>query len=234
MLVALIIFVAVFIQSSIGFGLGLVAMPLLVALLGIQIAAPLVAMVALLAEAVILIRYRQSITLRVVSQLTVAALLGIPIGIYTVRTVDAGFVTTALGLLVIGYALYALLSPTLPQLASRAWAYVFGFVAGILSGAYNTGGPPVIIYGNCRGWPPDEFKSNLQGFFLVNSVVVITVHALSGNITPAVGQNLLFALPGMILGLVGGFFLSPHINPILFRKLVLVLLLILGFGLIFG
>jgi uncharacterized membrane protein YfcA len=234
MLVTLIFFIAVFIQSSIGFGLGLVSMPLLVALLGIQIAAPLVSIIGLMAEVVILLRYRQAISLGIVTQLTVAALFGIPLGIFAVRMIDGRIITTLLGIVVIAYALYALLSPRLPKLAGKAWAYFFGFTAGILGGAYNTSGPPVIIYGNCRAWPPDEFKSNLQGFFLVNGLVIMTVHALSGNITNTVWQNVLLALPGAILGLLAGFTLSSRINPVLFRKLVLILLIILGLGLIFG
>jgi uncharacterized membrane protein YfcA len=234
MILALIIFLAVFVQSSIGFGLGLIAMPLLVALVGIATAAPTVAVVAILTEIVILLRYREAISLGVVSQLTVAALLGIPLGIYAVRTLDSNLVTTALGIFVISYAIYALLAPRLPDLAGRAWSYVVGFVAGILGGAYNTAGPPVIVYGNCREWPPDEFKSNLQGFFLVNSIVVASVHGLSGNFTPSVWNSLLLSLPGIALGLVAGFLAAKHINPILFRKLVLVFLIVLGFGLIIG
>lgn len=234
MLVALIFFIAIFIQSSVGFGLALVSMPLLVAILGIQTAAPLVAIVAVLAEVVILLRYRQSISLGIVSQLTIASLIGIPLGITAVRAIDAQIVTTFLGVLLISYALYALLSPRLPELAGKAWPYFVGFTAGILGGAYNTNGPPVIVYGNCRAWPPDEFKSNLQGFFIINSLVVVVVHGFSGNITNIVWQNVLLALPGIILGLVAGFLLSARINPVLFRKLVLILLIILGLGLIFG
>lgn len=233
MLVALIIFLAVFVQSSIGFGAALVSMPLLVALLGIQISAPLVALVAAVAEIFILIRYRAAISLRVVLELTIAAVIAIPLGVLALRNLDAEIVTTALGVILVAYALYALFSPRLPQLAGRGWAYGFGFIAGLLGGAYNTSGPPVIIFGSCRGWLPDEFKGNLQGFFLVNSAVVIAVHLFSGSYTAAVWHNFLLSLPGIALGLGAGFLLSKRINADLFRKTVLVLLVILGATLIF-
>lgn len=76
-------------------------------------------------------------------------------------------VTAFLGVVIVAYALYALFNPTLPELAQRSWAYGFGFAGGVLSGAYNTSGPPVVIYGTCRCWQPAEFKSNLQGYFLL-------------------------------------------------------------------
>lgn len=90
------------------------------------------------------------------------------------------------------------------------------------------------MYGACRRWPPNEFKSNLQAYFLLNSVVVFASHALSGHYTTAVWRNFLWGFPGALLGLIVGLLLSNHINPDHFRKLVLVLLLFLGLRLLFG
>lgn len=232
MLVALIVFIATFVQSSAGFGLALVSMPVLVALLGIHIAAPLVAAVSMIAEFFILLRYRHALNLRALLPLAIAAVIAIPVGILALRHLNEAVVTTILGIVLVLYALYALFSPKLPELAHPAWAYGFGFVAGMLGGAYNTSGPPVIVYGNCRGWPPEEFKSNLQGFFVLFGLIVIVVHAVSGNFNSEVWQNLLLSLPGIGLGLIAGFTLSKRINADLFRKIVLVLLIFLGLFLI--
>lgn len=65
-LVFAVVFLAVFTQSLTGFGLALVSMPLLTMVLGIQTAAPLVALVALAAEIVLLIYYREALNLSVV------------------------------------------------------------------------------------------------------------------------------------------------------------------------
>lgn len=231
--VALIILLGTFVQASIGFGLALVAMPLLVSVLGIHIAAPLVAIVALVAEITILLRYRAAFKFADVQHLMIGAIAGIPVGVLAIRSMDGEIVNKILGTVIIFYALYALFSPRLPDLAGRAWAYAFGFIAGILGGAYNTVGPPVVIYGDCRGWPPEEFKSNLQGFFLVNGILVIAVHALSGNVTGEVLQNILYALPGLAIGLPAGFYLSKRINPRLFHRIVLIALIFLGISLLF-
>lgn len=230
--IALIVFFGAFVQSSIGFGFALVAMPLLVSMLGIHVAAPTVAIMAFLIEIVILIRYREAFNFDDVKHVIVAAIISIPIGVLAVQYIEGDIVNKFLGIVVVGYALYGLFAPNLPEFAGKAWAYFFGFIAGILGGAYNTAGPPVVIFGNARRWPPDEFKSNLQGFFLVNGLVVIAVHAISGNLTGDVFQNLIYALPGLALGLIAGFYLSRRINPELFRKLVLVALLFLGASLL--
>ena len=40
-----------------------------------------------------------------------------------------------------------------------------------------------------------EFKSNLQGFFLLNTVVIMGTHLLAGNYTSEVWRSSLVALP---------------------------------------
>lgn len=227
------IFFAVFTQSLAGFGLGLVAMPLLSAMLGVRMAAPLVALVALTSTTTLLIRYRQSFNLRAVWRLWMSSLLGIPLGVSALRYVDEKVVLTLLGVVITIYALYALFKPALPEIKRPGWAYGFGFLGGLLSGAYNTSGPPVIIYGNCRRWRTAEFKSNLQGYFLLNSMIVTSTHALSHNVTSLVLKNYLLVLPVIGLGLCAGLSLDKYLNPVLFRKIVLGLLALLGIRLLF-
>ena len=232
MIVALVIFFAIFVQAASGFGLALVSMPLLVGLIGVRTATPLVAMVAITAEIFLLFRYRHALSFTAVKRLSLASILGIPLGVTILREVDGGIITTVLGIIVTGYAVYALSTPHLPLLRQPGWAYGFGFLGGILSGAYNTSGPPVIIYGTCRRWEPDAFKGNLQAYFLLNSLFTLAAHMISGNFTAVVWQNYLWALPGIGVGLVVGRLLDDRLNSVQFRKVVLALLIILGIRLI--
>lgn len=231
-LVFIIIFVAIFTQTVTGFGLALVSMPLLVLFLPVQVAAPLVALVAGMAESLLLLKYREALNFQAVSLLIIASILGIPIGVYLLGWVDEAVVTAVLGIIVVAYALHALLGFNPPELAHRGWAALFGFTGGILGGAYNVSGPPVIIYGSCRRWPPAEFKSNLQGFFLIASITVIISHFLSGNFTSVVWYNFSIAVPAILLALLIGFRLDKYVDPQRFRKIVLMALVVLGIGLI--
>jgi uncharacterized membrane protein YfcA len=228
----LIVFLAIFTQSVTGFGLALVSMPLLTTLLGIQTAAPLVALVGLIAEFFLLIYYREAFNMRVVWRLIIAAVFGIPLGVLALRYIPEEIVLTLLGIIVGGYALYALLDLRLPTIQQPIWAYGAGFFAGILGGAYNTFGPPVIVYGNCRRWPPAEFKSNLQGFFLLNSFLVVGTHTVAQNYTTEVWRSTLVALPAIAAGIIVGLLLASRISNKVFRRIVLWLLLVLGVWLV--
>ncbi len=233
-LVAAILFLATFTQSLAGFGLALVSMPLLASTIGIRTATPLVALISVFVEAGLLLHYRAALKVQAIWRLVVAAVMGAPVGVILLTGIPERLATTVLGVVVAGYALYALANFRLPRLRSARWAWIAGFLAGMLGGAYNTSGPPVIIYGDCRGWPRDEFKSNLQGFFIVISAAVLISHLVKGTITPAVVRYAVYAGPGMAVGALLGFASDRWFSPRTFRKIVLVLLVVMGIRMIVG
>jgi uncharacterized protein len=228
-----IIFLAVFTQSLAGFGVALIAMALLPDLIGIQRATPLVALIAVTLEFFLLLRYRSALNLNAIWRVALASIIGIPLGLWLLQSISDRIVLVGLGVVIAGYAIYALLDLRLPSLERSFWAYGFGLIAGMLGGAYNTSGPPVIVYGNCRRWEPAEFKSNLQGFFLLNSIMVVVGHVFGRTLTPAVWGDFLWALPAVGLGIVAGISLDRYLDPARFRKIVLWLLVIMGLRLIF-
>jgi uncharacterized membrane protein YfcA len=185
-LVGAVVFLAVFTQSLSGFGVALVAMALLPALIGIKVATPLVALIALVLEIVLVTRYRKSIEFRAVWHIALAAVVGTPLGVIFLTRVNERISLAVLGVVIAGYALYALLGLKMPHLEKRGWAYLAGLFGGMLGGAYNTAGPPVIVYADCRRWSPNVFKGNLQGYFIIVSLAVVVSHALNGNFTPQV------------------------------------------------
>ena len=225
---SLIIFIGCFTQGLTGFGLGLVTMALLPIVVGLREATPLVALVGIVLELIMLIRYREAFQFKSIWPLLVACVIGIPIGIFYLIRVDEAVALFALGVVTFGYALYALIGFRLPKLDSPLWGWVFGIAGGVLGGAYNTGGPPVILYGNCRRWSPNEFKGKLAGFFLVGSLMAGIAHWASGNITSSVFSLFTTTLPALLLGYLLSQFMDRWLDPERFRKIVLVMLVVLG------
>lgn len=232
-LVGAVVFLAVFTQSLSGFGVALVAMALLPALIGIKVATPLVALFALVLEIVLVTRYWKSIEFHAVWHIALAAVVGTPLGVIFLTRVDERISLAVLGVVIAGYALYALLGLKMPRLEKRGWAYLAGLFGGMLGGAYNTAGPPVIVYADCRRWLPDVFKGNLQGYFIIVSLAVAASHALSGNLTPQVWSLFFGTLPFLAVGIVAGLGLDRWLNPVTFRRVVLVLLVLMGVRLMF-
>lgn len=228
----LICLFAALVQAGVGFGSALVAMPLLVMLLGARTAAPLWAIVGFLTVGAGLLHFRRAIQFRTVVRLVAASAIGTPAGVWLIKNIDANVANLALGLLLTGYSIYALFAPSLPELKRQEWSFPFGFVGGVLNGAFNTAGPPLVMYGAFRRWPPDRFKGNLQGVFFVSGFVTLVSHVAAGNFTPEVWRILPWAISGVTLGLFPGLWLGERIDEQRARKLTFLLLIGLGIRLI--
>jgi uncharacterized membrane protein YfcA len=228
---ATIITLACFVQAVAGFGLPMIATPVLVALFGIRATVPLMAIIILELQLFMILRYRMALNIQTVWRISAAAILGIPIGVLFLSRIPETITITLLGLILIFYVLYSLSSLPVPALKNPNWTYFFGFLSGVGGGAYNIAAPPMIIYADTQRWEPKLFKGNLQGCFLIITVVAILTHSLSGNVTGDVLQKSLIAIPFVLAGALAGFYLDRFINPAVFRKIVLGLLLILGINL---
>lgn len=223
-----IIFLATLTRSTLGFGGPLIAMPLLTLAVGIQTATPLSALVANTNAIAILLCDWRSVRLASAWRLVLASLLGIPVGLVFLKGAYQEIVRTVLAWLVISFSVYSLSKPRLFTLTSEKSAFLFGFVAGILGGAYNTNGPPVVIYGTLRKWPAENFRATLQGYFFPTGLLILLGHSLGGLWTPSVLRTYLVCLPFIFLAFMLGSRLNQSIPPGKFDRVVHVFLIAIG------
>jgi len=224
-----IIFLSTLVRAVFGFGNALVAMPLLaMTSIGMKTATPLIALIASLLALAILIEDWRTIDFRSTWRLLVATLPGIPLGLLLLKGPYENAGKIILALIIIGFSSYSLFKPRLLALKGEWAAYPFGFLAGILGGAYNSNGPPIAIYGVLRRWPPDRFRATLQGYFFPSSLIIIAGHGLGGLWTPAVGGYFLLALPLLPLTIWIGRRLNRAIPPGRFDRFIHLLLVLVG------
>jgi uncharacterized membrane protein YfcA len=227
-LVFSIIFISTLIRSAFGFGNALIAMPLLILLVGVKIATPLVALVGLGIALVMLYRTWRDLEWWDALLLLVSSLAGIPLGLYFLSTAPEGLVKGVLGLILVGFGLFNLVGLQVPETKNRIAAIPFGFLAGILGGAYNANGPPIVVYGVMRGWDKDTFRSTLQGYFLFTSAVIVAGQALAGLWTWQVLFYFLASLPLVILAVWIGDRLMLNISEEKFNQVINLFLILMG------
>jgi hypothetical protein len=228
-LVAGVLFVAAFIRSALGFGDAVVAMPLLAMAVGLRTATPLVAFVGPTISLLILARDWRRIEFKAAGRLIAATLLGIPLGVYGLARLPEAPLKAALGVIILGYGLFGLTRPGTRLKREGAWVpWLVGWSAGILGGAYNINGPPVVAYGMLRGWPPESFRATLQGYFLPTGLAILAGHGLAGLWTGTVLRSYLLALPAIVLGVVLGRLLNKKLTHAIFVKLVYASLAAMG------
>ena len=227
-----ILFISAFTRSALGFGDALIAMPLLALVVGMQVATPLVAFIGPTIAIAILLRGWRSVDIKAAWRLIASSLVGIPIGLFFLKTAPEPAIKAALGILLIAFGLYNLITPKLPTFHNQKLAYVSGLIAGVLGGAYNASGPPVVVYGTLRGWSPDSFRSTLQAYFLLTGGMILIGHGLAGLWTPTVLRLYAYALPIIMLAI----FLGGRANKVLsvgrFNRIIYASLIVMG-GLLF-
>jgi uncharacterized protein len=226
-LVLVIFFVSTLLRSVVGFGNALIAMPLLAILLGITTATPLVAMTGPLLSLGILVFDWKQVDLKSTWRLLAASVLGIPLGLAFLNTGSEALVKTILALVLVLFGVYSLFARHIPLLGD-GWAFPFGFIAGVLGGAYNTNGPPIVVYSSLKRWNPDRFRGTLQGYFLPTGLIVAASHGLTGLWTPEVVRLFLYSIPVNAVAIAAGHWLHQRIPEGKFDRLVYVLLIALG------
>lgn len=225
-------FAAVLFAATFGFGDALLAMPILAAMLGPQVAAPVVAGASLVLAILVVARERGAAAWDEVRRLLLAAALGVPVGVVSLRFLPAAGILSVLGALLVLYGAWGALAPAPRGTLAAGWGWGFGLVAGFLGGATATSGPPIVAYSAARGWPPTRARASMQAFFLLADGLVIGGQAAAGLWTVEVVRLVGYAVPGVIVAAVLGTSLNRRIPAVAFRRVIHGGLALLGIGLL--
>lgn len=217
-----------FTQGLTGFGSVLVSLPLLAFFFRIQTVVPLVSLSALCISVLLTVELRHHLRWRRIAPLLLTAIPGIPVGVHLLKTVSTGTLQALVGVVLVSYSLYMLLSNIPARALSTRWGYLSGFLSGCLGGSIGAAGPPVIIYTSLQPWDKDAIKSTLVGYFVMLGAMVSLSQGLAGLITRQV--LILFAVG--LVPLIAGVWLGSHcyrrIPVERYRKVITALVMLLG------
>jgi uncharacterized membrane protein YfcA len=230
--VSAVIFLATLIRSAFGFGEALVAVPLLALLIRVEEAVPLATLVSITVAGIVVAQDWRKIHFRSAGRLVIATLFGIPLGLWLLAAVAEPVVKAVLAGVIIGFSSYCLVSRSLYELKSDRLAWLFGFGAGVLGGAYGMNGPPLVIYGSLRHWSPEHFRATLQGYFLPASLLGMGGYWLAGLWVPAVTCYYLWSLPFALAAIFVGRTINRRLSGRSFLRYVHVGLLLVGAALL--
>jgi uncharacterized membrane protein YfcA len=225
-----VLFLATLIRSALGFGEALIAVPLLALLIPINMAAPVAVMASVTVALIVVVQDWQMVHARSAARLVLPTMLGIPLGLMLLRAVSEPVVKGVLATLIIVFSAYSLVGGRHRRLSDDTFAWLFGFSAGVLGGAYGMNGPPLALYGSLRGWSPQHFRATLQGYFLPASLAGLCGYWFAGLCTPAVSRFYLFSLPLVVIATFLGRMINARMGA--HRFLICVHVGLIGIGII--
>jgi hypothetical protein len=161
-------------------------------------------------------------------------LLGVFFGVIALGRVERDLMVSILGATIVIVAVWNLLQPRLRSRESPGLDAVMALLGGLLSGAFNTGGPPLIIHLYRRPESPEVIKATLQSLLLIMIVSRLPLAAAHGLLSARIWAEAALSLPFVLAGVGAGLALARRVSPERFRRACWVALGLLGVGLLIG
>ncbi len=230
-LIGLVMALAATIQSALGFGFNLLAVPVLVFLLPDTPAVVPALHVAWLPLGVAhTIRNRYHINPSRVACWLVPAIPGTFLGVWllTLARTDATGLKRFIGVVTIVAAVLLALKVRYPLKREKLWMAGAGGLSGFLGGSTAMAGPPLLILGLNQNWSVHPFRADSLCYFSVLCIVTIVMYVWQGLLTATALGYAAAGLPGLAAGFFIGTWLAGHILGERFRYIVIALLCIAG------
>ena len=214
------------ILSTIGFGIGMASMPALLLVLSPQTAVVVLNTVALGLEASVVVQSREHLPLREMAPIALVGLVGVPVGVYILSSVDSGVLRIAISAIVIALALVVALDLRARMPRPRLAGPVAGFLAALSLSAFGVGGPVVALYLLALNRPPLTMRASMAFFLLAIDIVSVLGYAVAGLYTLERLILIMIVIAPVLVGLRLGTTLVGRMNEALFRKAVIVVTII--------
>ena len=216
-----------------GFAMGLVVSGVWLHIVTPQQNALLIVLCGLVTQGSGIWKLRHAINWRTVAPFIVGGLLGVPAGTALLKTVDQGTLRLSIGVLLVIYSLYSLARPAFKLSQGGATTdFGVGIVNGFIGGLTGLGGIAVTIWCQLRGGSKDAQRAIFQPVLFATFVTSAFTYAFAGAYTVETLKLYALALPVLGAGILSGFWLYGKLDDAAFRKLILLLLLVLGVTLI--
>ncbi len=232
-LIAAIAFLGSLVYGMTGFGAGLVTIPLATHFVPLPFALSVFALADFVMALRIGLQKPKDAVMAEIARMVPFVLAGTVVGVTVLVNLPRAGAMLALGLFIVLYAAYALLSRPGATMISRHWAYLAGFSGGITSTLFGAGGPPYAIYLSHRPLAKEQFRATLTLTTVFSIGMRVVAFALTGLLLKReVLLAAAAALPAAFVGISLASRLFRRISHALLLRLVALLLLAAGGSLI--
>lgn len=225
----------------------------------IQEAQALVAIIAVPVDAGMFMPYliEKKFDAKIVDRWVVGALVGTPLGVLGLKYVDEKLALFCLGSVLLTYCAYASYEimrcyhndnqaalsddDTMASAASACkitpaqypalGTWTSGVLAGLLGGAFDAPGPPLVVFADLTGMAnnPNLTRANLLAFFALSSQLVAITDLLDGRFSMGfIWPSVVLAIPSMLLANAAGSWCVQFVDQEQFRWVVISLLAACG------
>ncbi|SFH84959.1 Uncharacterized membrane protein YfcA [Selenomonas ruminantium] len=197
------VFLAAFLQSITGFGLVIVAAPLLMFFYDPKLVIPIMILLATCGNIAQTILLHRECQWKVIGWLLLGAVIGQPLGYQIYAGIPAHYLKILISCVVLVSLAIMQLRQQQIRICPRNTIRT-GIAAGIMAMTTGMAGPPVAMYLASTALSARELRATSIGFFFFSNLVSLATFALGGvSLTPCL-YEFIYLLPGLACGILLG------------------------------
>lgn len=223
-----IILAAGFVRGLTGFGLGMVAVPLLSIIFSPKIVVPAVIIQTILTNVPLVWTVRHDLRPMHMWPLITSAVVGLPAGILLLRWLDPDPLRLFIGATVTVTAVLMLAGFHANIRRERVAFVPVGLASGVLNGTSALSGPPVVLFFANQEMPPKVFRANILFFFFASNTIAVPIFLASGLVNADVLVMTFALFPALAIGTWLGARFAGRVQATVFKRLTLGVVLLAG------
>ena len=228
---------ASFVQRTIGFGFGIFIMTSLPFLMpSYGEAVTLSGLLSLTSATIVMLKYIKYVTWKRLLPITAAFIIFSTLAILLLDRIEGRMMRIILGVMLIIISLYfSYFKDKLQKLVhpTTGWQIGTGTVSGIMGGLFGMHGPPVVLYLISSEPDKNHYMGMIQTYAVITNIIMLAVRAYKGYVTPIVGTTYIYAIGGLIIGVIAGNWAFKRISNKLFTYIVYAYIGICGLIILF-
>ncbi len=219
--------------GTVSFGLGSVAAPVLLILVGAKPTVVILNTFIVIQLSLVFSRTWRHIDLPRTRWLILGGIAAAPLGVFVLNITAPGVLRIAIGVVIVVVALLNLRELKIPVATFPGSGIIYGFATCLATTAISIGGPLGGVYAVAQRWPTQTVRAALAAMFGMSSLLAVVLFAFSGLYTRETLINAGLLLPGLLAGFCIANLLVGRLNEGMFRRVVLALVM-LGGGMLLG
>lgn len=233
--IAAALFLGGAVKGAVGFGVPLVSLPLMAAVVDIRTALALLTMPIVFGNAWQAFQGGVSgQVLRRFWSLLLAMTAGCALGALLIVQLEERYFFLAIGSIVIAFVLMNVSMPSIavPRAGARAIGMVAGFVGGVMGGLSTIFSPPIVMYFFALRLRHEMFVAAIGMVYVYASALLVVSYTGVGVLTWPLAALSLSCVPPLTAGMASGRWISRRVPQHRLRQAILVVLLLVGLNLI--
>ena len=225
--VVVLAFVAVAVQTSVGFGSGLIFVPAATLIVGPEPAVAMMLVGIPTVGAALYLVDRPQTPLTDAAPSALVSILSVPIGVWLLTRLDDDILRLLVGFAVLGSVVANLISARgdeVPHERNVSRMVVAGLASGLMRGTTSMGGPPLVLYFHWLGGAAWQFRSRMFSYGAMSGIPSVAIAAAVGVFNDDTIPVVLWGSVGAVVGIFVGLRLRPLVTDARLRRMSMALL----------